>query len=263
MGNVQIRDSGAGDGSYTISALPIVFNSWSLPLGFSGFYERIMPGATKVALENEPHVLHLWDHDSRFVLGSTANGTLDLTESPEGVRSWTRVAPTTFAADLRVLLERGDIDQGSFAFTIERESWTYLNEGTPEERIEVSVEEIGELFDVTTCAMGAYPDTSTIVQNSLHSSRDRLHNALQEGRVEGLTLDGALERGLVPDLSGSGNEDPERKHGVSVNDIRVAEGLAPLGEDGAVIERSDVAAEREKFLAQARASTKYARATLR
>jgi HK97 family phage prohead protease len=238
LGNLQVRDSGAGDGSYTISAVPIVFNSWSLPLGFSGFYERIMPGATRTALEGEPHVLSVWDHDTRLVLGSTANSTLDLTELDEGVRAWTRVAPTSYAADLRVLLERGDINQGSFAFTIERESWTYLNEGKPDERIEVSVEEVGELFDVTVCAMGAYPETSTIVQNSLHSSRDRLQNALQEGRVEGLTLDGALERGLLPDLPGPVTEDPERV----------------AGSDGPAAERSEAPDERAEWLAQARSA---------
>lgn len=240
MGDLQIRDSGSGDGSYTISALPIVFNQWSLPLGFSGFYERIAPGAAKAALEGEPHIVHVWDHDTRLLLGSTENQTLDLTETDEGVRTWTKVAPTTYAADLRVLLERKDISQGSFAFTIERESWTYLNEGKADERIEVTVEEIDELFDVTTCAMGAYPDTSTMVKNSRADSRDRLDTALREGRVDGLTLDGALERGLVPDLSGSVKEDPERSR--------------EAGEDDPAPQTAEVAVERAQWLAQARAA---------
>jgi uncharacterized protein len=240
--DLEVHDSGAGEGLYTITSMPIVFNSWSLPLGWSGFYERIAPGATRGALDEDPHVVSLWDHNTSLQLGSTLNGTLDLTELDEGVRAWTRVAPTSYAADLRILLERGDITQCSFAFTIEKETWQYQETDGKVDRIETTIEEISELFDVTVCAMGAYPDTSLVVTDSLKSSHDRLETALREGRVNGLTLDRALERGLIS-VNGPVTEDPERSDAGS-------DAVASGGE------------AREFNLAHARAQVQSARALL-
>lgn len=195
---LELRDSGTPETAFGIDTMPIVFNCWSLPLGYSGFYERIAPGATKRALEGEPHVVSVWDHDTRFMLGTTTNGTLELTETGEGVRAYTRVAPTSYAADLRTLLKRKDIEQCSFAFMIERETWQYQETDGKVDRIEVTIEELSEIYDVTVCAMGAYPDTSAVVADSLNSSRGRLECALREGRVPGLTLARAIERGILP-----------------------------------------------------------------
>lgn len=236
MSGVQVRDAGAGDGSYTIKGKASVFNQWSLPLGAQRFYEQIAPKAFERALEGDPHVVALWDHDTRFLLGSTENRTLTVSEEPDGLGYWTRVAPTSYAQDLRVLIERGDISQCSFAFTIEQERAAYVNEGKPDERIEFTVEEVGDLLDVTVCAMGAYPQTA-VSMNNLAGRRDRLENALREGRVEGLTLDGALERGLIM-------EDPD----ATPVPNRAAE-VNPTDKD-----RSEVVDEQAAWLAQARAA---------
>jgi len=52
------------------------------------------------------------------VLGRTKSGTLELSEDATGLAMFARVGPTTYAKDLAISMERGDIDQMSFKFTI-------------------------------------------------------------------------------------------------------------------------------------------------
>ena len=174
----DVRDAEGGRSKdFTIKGHAAVYNKWSHDLG--GFREKIAKGAFDNALSRDPHVLHLWDHDTRFVLSSTRNKTLELRSDPAGLRMWSKVAPTSYAADLRVLMERDDINQSSFAFTVAKDEWKIVEEGD-EERVERTILEVGELFDVTTTAMGAYPTTDSQV-----AMRTREHaRALAEGLPE-------------------------------------------------------------------------------
>src|SRR5690242_5449198 len=103
----EIRDTGDAKSAYNVRGHASVFDKWSLDLG--GFREQVRAGAFDDVLSRDPHVLHLWDHDSRYVLSSTRNKTLELRVDPVGLHYWSRVAKTSYADDLRILLERGDI----------------------------------------------------------------------------------------------------------------------------------------------------------
>lgn len=159
----EVRDSGAGEGQFTVKGHAAVYNRKSLDLG--GFQEIIAPGAFTDALDRTPDVHLLWDHDTRFPLARTMSNKfqLELREDPRGLHYWARVAPTSFAADLRVLMEGGVIDQASFAFTVESDKWEIRNEGKPDEIVVRTVEKVRDLFDVTICAQGAYPQSDSQV----------------------------------------------------------------------------------------------------
>jgi HK97 family phage prohead protease len=156
----EVRDSGSGGGVYTVKGHAAVFNKWSLDLG--GFRERIKKGAFDNALSKDPHVLHLWDHDTTRALSSTRSTTypLELRVDPNGLHFYSKVAPTSYSEDLRVLLEGGVISQSSFAFTVKDDEWRMTGEGD-DEIVERTILEVEDLFDVTTCAMGAYPTTDS------------------------------------------------------------------------------------------------------
>jgi len=172
------RDSGAYAGAYTIVGHPSVFNE---PCDFGYFTEYIAPGAFKKALAKKPlEVVSNIQHDDRWILGHTLNDTLKLQEDDIGLHAWTRVPPTSYASDLRLLIENGYIQQGSFAFTIASEEWVVEDEDTPDERITVTVTQVGTLYDVTVCALGAYPQTDVAIEEA---SRSRLDAALADGRV--------------------------------------------------------------------------------
>lgn len=173
----EIRDSGAGEGQFTIRGHAAVFDMWSLDLG--GFREKIDRAAFDNVLTRNPDTWLLWDHDTRWTLARTTNKTLELRVDPRGLHYWGRVAPTSYAHDLRVLMERGDIDQASFAFTVARDEWRIVEENG-EERIERSILEVGDLFDVTVTAMGAYPQTDSQVART--RALEYAHN---NGRLPG------------------------------------------------------------------------------
>jgi HK97 family phage prohead protease len=171
----EVRDSGSGAGIYTVKGHAAVFNKWSLDLG--GFREKIKPGAFDETLSRNPHVLHLWDHDTSRALSSTRSTQypLELRTDPSGLRFYSKVAPTSYSNDLRTLLEGGVIDQSSFAFTVAKDEWKISGEDE-DEVVERTIIEVKDLFDVTTCAMGAYPTTdSALAVRSL--SLGRQHGA--------------------------------------------------------------------------------------
>jgi HK97 family phage major capsid protein/HK97 family phage prohead protease len=156
----ELRDSGNGiPGSYAIKGLASVYNKWSLNLG--GFRERVRPGAFTRVLGEDPHVLHTWDHDTSKSLSSTRSKQFPLelkSVDKKGLGFYSRVAPTTYAQDLRLLMEGDVINQSSFAFTVREAEWRFLEE---EDMLERDIVEVDDLFDVTTCAMGAYPQTES------------------------------------------------------------------------------------------------------
>lgn len=171
---VEWRQSGAGAGEMTVRGHASVFDRLSLDLG--GFRERIAKGAFTDALDRNPDVHALWDHDTKYVLARTKNKTLELREDPVGLHFWAKVADTSYAKDLRILMERGDVDQASFAFTVARDEWTV----DANDNVTRTILEVGELFDVTVTAQGAYPQTDTSVVAHM---RSRLKAEINEGRL--------------------------------------------------------------------------------
>jgi HK97 family phage prohead protease len=178
--DVQVRTGEeTGDGSMVITGYAAVFNVLSEDLG--GFKERINPAAFDALLRTNPDVVINWDHDTRYLLGRTKSGTLELNAVPDrGLRVFNRVAPVSYAEDLRVLMERGDLDQMSFKFIPGEEIWTYPE--NEDEEIIVEVMTVEALFDVCVCAQGAYPQTQSAVEEH---SRSRLQAAIDGGKILG------------------------------------------------------------------------------
>ena len=79
-----------------------------------------------------------------------------------------RVAPVSYAEDLRVLLERGDVDQASFCFTVKRDRWEMEMREDGTEVAHHTILEVGELYDVCVTAQGAYPATESLPNVQQH-----------------------------------------------------------------------------------------------
>lgn len=194
VGHLQTRDNGDPDSLFSVSGQAIVFDRYSLDLG--GFKEEIAPDAVREAINADDADYHLlWDHDTTLVLARNRNGTLKSEIAGEGVDFWGRVAKTSYAADLRVLMDRGDVDECSFAFTIADggEEWRLEGDGSIVRR----VTKIERLWDLTICARGAYPQTHSATVRSLVTDVARkraLHN--QDVKIPA-TEGRALQPGLV------------------------------------------------------------------
>jgi HK97 family phage prohead protease len=139
----------------TIRGHAAVFDRLSEDLG--GFRERIARGAFRKALDQNDDVRLLINHESYPVLARTKSGTLELREDPRGLHVFADVAPTSSARDLRMSMQRGDIDQMSFGFTVAEGGDTWTMDG---EQIVRTVTRVDQLFDVSIVTFPAYQQTS-------------------------------------------------------------------------------------------------------
>lgn len=134
-------------------------------LGF--FDERIAPGAFDNVLDND--VRALFNHDSNHVLGRTKSGTLRLSVDEVGLFS--EIDLPESATMLREAIERGDVDQMSFGFTVKRDSWEVTDEESGRELR--TIEEIGRLFDVSPVTFPANPNTDVALRSMEAAKAER------------------------------------------------------------------------------------------
>jgi HK97 family phage prohead protease len=94
-----------------------------------GHYESIAPGAFDESLKQDRDVKALWNHDPTKVLGSTRAGTLRLAADPAGLSFEVDLPGTSYAADLRHLVERRDVASMSFGFLEGEDEWSVAPDG--------------------------------------------------------------------------------------------------------------------------------------
>jgi len=124
-----------------------------------GMREKIAPGAFKEAI-GKSDVRALWNHDPNYVLGRTKNGTLQIREDEQGLFYEVTPPDAQWARDLVESIKRGDVDQSSFAFTVDVEQWD--ESGSPVVRTIVKVR---ELYDVSPVTYPAYPTATSGVRS--------------------------------------------------------------------------------------------------
>jgi HK97 family phage prohead protease len=158
----------AEDGTMRLSGYAAVFNDSSVPLPFK---ESIAPGAFRKTLMETPDVRLLINHEG-LPIARTKNGTLTLTEDDRGLYMNAEIADTSIGRDLYKLVERGDVDQMSFAFRVIRQKWS--EDRSRRVLTEVSLAD----GDVSVVTYPAYPTTSVEAREALRSAID----AIKEGR---------------------------------------------------------------------------------
>lgn len=116
------------------------------------FNERVAAGAFSRAIK-EDDVRALFNHDPNLILGRNKAGTLALSEDETGLMTVTVPPDTTYARDLMVSMERGDVTQMSFGFFVRKQEWDETGDVPLRTLLEV------ELFDVSPVTFPAYPTT--------------------------------------------------------------------------------------------------------
>ena len=171
--NIETRTEKREDGSTTITGHAAVFNQLSSDLG--GFREVIAPNAFENVLNDD--VRALVNHDANLLLARTTSGTLNLKQTDEGLQYSFDVPDTSYGRDLIISMERGDITQSSFAFTIEEDSW----ESTADGEIR-TINKVKKLYDVSPVTYPAYPsaDDLTLAKRSLAIHKEKEENKKQE-----------------------------------------------------------------------------------
>lgn len=136
----------------TIRGYAAVYNSDSEWMG--GFYEQIASGAFDDVLDND--VRAYFNHDENLLLGRVSSGTLRIGTDKRGLWYEVDLPETSYARDLMELMKRGDVNQSSFAFLIDRDRWEERDGKTY--RI---IEKVSRLLDVSPVSQPAYPDATS------------------------------------------------------------------------------------------------------
>ena len=153
--DLELRQDGNGR---TFSGYAAVFNSDSEPLPF---IEQIRPGAFERTLAARNQVKMFVNHEDTMVLASTRAGTLRLTEDRRGLKVAADLPETTYARDLAVLMERGDVDSMSFGFHVPRGGDDWSDDGQRRYLKEIALREVS-----VVTGFPAYEETSATVRKA-------------------------------------------------------------------------------------------------
>jgi HK97 family phage prohead protease len=139
------------------------FNTLSEDLG--GFKERIAPGFFDKVLANDVRILR--DHTPTLILGRTSASTARIGVDDIGLWYEYEDPGTSYSNDLAISIERGDVNQSSFAFNLDYASgladkWEKQGDGSWIRTLLAA----SSLYDCSPVTYPAYADTS-IAERSL------------------------------------------------------------------------------------------------
>jgi HK97 family phage prohead protease len=169
---IELRAATEGEDSKTVRGYAAVYNRESENLGSSNyqFYEIISPGAFDDVLNDD--VRALFNHESSAILARSKNGEGSLKIGVDSVGLWYEFeAPDTqVGRDLVTSLKRGDVDQSSFSFTVEKdgEKWESNQSGDGPVVYKRTINKVARLYDVSPVTYPAYPD-ATVALRSLEA----------------------------------------------------------------------------------------------
>ena len=167
----------------TVVGYGAVFNSMSNDLG--GFREYISPEAFEGRMDDD--VRFLFNHDPNYVLARTTNGTLRMSVDEKGLRYEADMPNTSTARDLVELLKNGTVNQSSFAFIVEDDSWE-MKDGMNIR----TINKVSRLYDLSSVVYPAYSEASSSV--ALRSMQEwqekeeakKLEESLEAEKLEGI-----------------------------------------------------------------------------
>jgi HK97 family phage prohead protease len=159
--DLSLRAEGEDNAGH-VEGIAAVYNTPSEDL--YGYNEEMARGCFTKTLK-EANVRALFNHDVNYVLGRSKmrhgkTPTLELRDTQEGL--WFSALPpdAQWARDLAASMDRGDIDQCSFAFREVNGHWKTTEKGKLPTRVRDEV----RLFDVSIVTYPAYTETEAQVR---------------------------------------------------------------------------------------------------
>jgi HK97 family phage prohead protease len=176
--NVEVREAGDGAGTLTLDGYACVTESpYEITDWLGAYTEVVRSGAFARTLGASDDVRLLLNHEG-LPLARTKSGTLRLAEDSTGLAVTADLEPRSgMVNDIRVAMERGDLDEMSFAFQVTRQEWSPDYE-------QRDIQEV-KLFDVSVVTYPANPATSAAlrgVEAVDHMNEDQAREVL--GRLQ-------------------------------------------------------------------------------
>jgi HK97 family phage prohead protease len=151
------------NGREAIRGVAIPYNRLSVDLG--GFRERILPGAFDKILSRQrgrQEIVSYFNHDSNWLLGREAAGTLEITSDDRGVSYIVEPPDTQAGRDVLALVRSRNLRGSSFAFTVAQRGGERFTTDETGKAIREVVEASG-LFEMGPVVTPAYSSTSIAV----------------------------------------------------------------------------------------------------
>jgi len=157
-----LRAMSQGD-EMAISGRALSYRTLSGDLG--GFREQLLPGCFSRHLAENPDVLCLREHENSQLLGRTKNGTLTLTDGPDGLDFRCVINPSDpQAVSTHAAIQRGDLDRMSFAFGVDGDDGDTFDSASDENGRSIVRRSIkrAKIFDVSPVVRAAYPNGTSV-----------------------------------------------------------------------------------------------------
>lgn len=145
-----------------IEGYAIVFNELSEDLG--GFREMITPEAVNQELINKSDIYYLYNHCDNSIPLARSNhgsGSLELTIDDKGLKYRFNCLNTEFYQ----LVQRGDLDKSSFAFSLPKDGSGEIWEKSSEYNYLRKIVKIEQLYDCSAVLVPAYSQTELYARN--------------------------------------------------------------------------------------------------
>jgi len=126
------------------------------------WYETVSPGFFDRPLREAQDTVLQAEHGG-LPLARTTSGTLKLSKDSTGLVFEADVAPTSLGADVRVLVDRGDLVACSFGFSPAADDWSVRSDGAQLR----TLLECARLWDVSVVTFPAYDGTDVALRNAL------------------------------------------------------------------------------------------------
>lgn len=126
--------------------------------------ETIRAGAFREALNSGGDVIASFNHDPNRLLGRTSAGTLRLKDTPSALEF--EIDLPEHAADVREMIQRGDLKGASFTFSVRKGGETWSQDRSSRELHDLFLAEIGPV------AMPAYQQSSVSLRSAQKNDDD-------------------------------------------------------------------------------------------
>lgn len=143
----------------TVEGYALLFGVSSDGLSFEEVIER---GALDGVIEKSD-VFALMNHSqSRGILARSkqGNGSLELSVDSKGLKYRFEAPKTVLGDELLENIRRGEINESSFCFDVEKDTWEKKSDGTWKR----NVSKIGNLYDISPVYNAAYSKTSVYMR---------------------------------------------------------------------------------------------------
>lgn len=184
------------DGVLKVSGYVNKTNQHSEILGTTKrFKEKIAKGAFSKAIRAAKQINFLAEHDTKKILASTRNGSLELTEDEQGLFMSANISPTSWGQDSYQLIKDGILQNMSFGFRTVSDSWRSIGTNLYER----TIEEL-ELFEVSVVEKPAYT-SSTIAARGIELVEqvevpEKITQRNQKERIENMKTSETIKYGV-------------------------------------------------------------------